>query len=416
MRRISAAPFSHSVEVGVPAREERVARLAEPLPGDARFLARHRADRLPLGLERLELVGRLDPVRGVRQGLGALDQRELAREMALALFAPDREELADLRLDRIRGLPVAVPQGLRLRARRLGGLLPALLDLVQLARGLVEIVRLRPFRRVEVVLRAKRLGLRDQLFLHRGVREPLPLVHLAQLVELRRDGGLRGSQPFHELALLVWRVDRGAQLAPDPIGFAQGQVLGGRALGRALDQLLDPLHVLALRALGSGPAFFRAMVHDRFGGGVPLRDGRVEVFGFLTEALPFTRERRPVSLGQRLERGEPLGFERQLAEARVDALDVLPVLVPLLSARARGDVSLAQPRIDGLRGLGRREPFPLGARRLQGAEHLVRARVFEPFANRDTHGPIRRDTVRRRALFGERAFVRRDGGAGALDE
>jgi hypothetical protein len=38
-----------------------------------------------------------------------------------------------------------VPQRLRLRARRLGRLFPALLDLVKLARRLLDVLRLRPF-------------------------------------------------------------------------------------------------------------------------------------------------------------------------------------------------------------------------------------------------------------------------------
>ena len=68
---------------------------------------------------------------------------------------------------------------------------------------------------VEVVLRAQRLGPRDQLLLDRGVREALPLVHLAQLVQPRRDAAERGLQRSSEAVPLAvadagWRgrIDR----------------------------------------------------------------------------------------------------------------------------------------------------------------------------------------------------------------
>ena len=168
-------------QVFVSAREELVARVAEPLPDDARVGAGDRARGLPLRLELLHLLGGLDPVGGLGERFGALAQVELDLEVGFALDGARGEELARLRLDRIRGLAVAVPERLRLRARRFGRLLPALLDVVQLARRLLHVLGL-----VEVVLLAERLGLRDQLFLDGGVREPLPLVHLAQLVQLRR--------------------------------------------------------------------------------------------------------------------------------------------------------------------------------------------------------------------------------------
>ena len=114
-----------------------------------------------------------------------------------------RKELARFRLHRIGGLSIAVPQGLRLRPRRFGSLLPALLDVVQLADGLLEILRL-----LEIVFRAKGLGVRDQLLLHRGIRESLPLVHLAELVELGRQCTERRLQPFEEGVALGVRQDR----------------------------------------------------------------------------------------------------------------------------------------------------------------------------------------------------------------
>ena len=108
-----------------------------------RVLPRDRADLLPFGLQLLQLVGGLDPVGRVGERFGALDERQLELEVGAALLGALREELARLGLNRVGGLAVAVPQRLRLRARRLGDLLPALLDLVQLVRGLLDVLGLR---------------------------------------------------------------------------------------------------------------------------------------------------------------------------------------------------------------------------------------------------------------------------------
>ena len=89
-------------------------------------------------LELLHLVCGLDPVGRVGERFGADAERELLLEVRLALYGPRGEELARLRLDGIGCLTIAMPQRLRLGARRFGRLLPALLDVVQLARGLLE--------------------------------------------------------------------------------------------------------------------------------------------------------------------------------------------------------------------------------------------------------------------------------------
>ena len=103
----------------------------------------------------------------------------------------------------------------------------------------------------------QRFGLRDQLFLDRGVGEPLPLVHLAQLVELGRERGERRLQPFDQVLALVVRdgerrFDRGAQIAGRLVGFLERQVFRLGALVHPLDQLVDALHLLAQRLLGGG--------------------------------------------------------------------------------------------------------------------------------------------------------------------
>src|SRR4029450_8566537 len=68
-------------EVGVAAREELVTRGAEAFPERLLLPARDRADRLPIGLELLDLVGGLDPVGGGRQRFGPLAERHLLRQV-----------------------------------------------------------------------------------------------------------------------------------------------------------------------------------------------------------------------------------------------------------------------------------------------------------------------------------------------
>ena len=292
-------------EIGVAPGEEPVARVAELLPGGLGVLARHRTDLLPLGLQLLQLVGGLDPVGGVGELLGAGDERELLVEIALALLVAVREELAQPGLDRIGGLPVAMPEGLRLGARRFGHALPALLDVVELARRLVEILFLRSLGRVEPVLDPQRFGLGNQLFLHGRVGEALPLVHLAQVVQLRRDHRGGGAQAFDQRLLgLTVPLDGGAsiaaaQIADEPIRLAQRQVLGGAALLRALDQLLDALHAAAARPARPPPAAPRLSAAREPGLIEALANGFVQSLGSRHQAGPFGDGGRPGSRWQR---------------------------------------------------------------------------------------------------------------------
>ena len=53
---------------------------------------------------------------------------------------------------------------------------------------------------------------------------------------------------------------RRLQVADRAIGFAEGQILGGRARRDALDQLLDALHLLLLRPFGGGALFLFAVL------------------------------------------------------------------------------------------------------------------------------------------------------------
>ena len=86
LREVRRPRFLALGQVGVAAREELVAGVAETLPGRARVVARHGADQLPLVLQLLQLVGRLDPVGRIGERFGALDERELALEVGLPLL------------------------------------------------------------------------------------------------------------------------------------------------------------------------------------------------------------------------------------------------------------------------------------------------------------------------------------------
>src|SRR4029077_4936401 len=78
-------------EVGVATGEEAIAGAAEALPDRLLLAAADRADRLPLGLQLLDLVGGLNPVGGVGERLGALTQGDLPGEVLAARLGLRRE-------------------------------------------------------------------------------------------------------------------------------------------------------------------------------------------------------------------------------------------------------------------------------------------------------------------------------------
>ena len=336
---------------------------------------------------------------------GALDERQLALEVALPLLAAQREELARLRLDRIGGLAVAMPQRLRLRARRFGRLLPALLDVVQVAGHLVEIVGLHPLGRIEAVLRAKRLGPGDQLFLDGGVREPLPLVQLAQLVELRRDTGTGPPDSLGKRRACSrsgdggGRVDRRAHLARDAVRFAEREILG-RCAGRgALDQLLEAQGLLLQHPLCGRPTLFGAQSDARLSSRESFADGRVERLRLRIERCPLLLHRRPRTVLMMFRRCEPFGFRRQRVETAVCVFTVLQVPMPLLGAATGLFEALACALVfEFLRG-GPRQSFPLRPRLLDLVERVLGPRVLQPLADRLAGAPKRRVPIGCGATF-----------------
>ena len=86
------------------------------------------------------------------------------------------------------------------------------------------------------------------------------------------------------------RLDRGAQIARRLVGFLEREVFGVGALVRALDELVDALHLLAERLLGRGRLGLGALAHGRLGGGEALADRLVEPFGLLLAASLHSRE------------------------------------------------------------------------------------------------------------------------------
>jgi hypothetical protein len=164
----------------VPVREERVARRAEALPHDLGVLARDRAHRLPLGLELLQRLGGLDPVGRAGERFGLLAERELRLQVRAPLFGALREERAAPRADLVARRLEPAPEQLGMVARRFGHVAPALVQVPQGVRGLLE-----------VGLRLERLHLLDELLLGRRVGEPLPVVELAQLACARHQRRLQ---------------------------------------------------------------------------------------------------------------------------------------------------------------------------------------------------------------------------------
>ena len=157
--------------------------------------------------------------------LGARDERQLLLEVALALFVAVREELAQPRLDRIGGLTVAVPQRLRLGARRLGDLFQRSWMSWSSRAALSRSSSFGPpsARRSRYLARSAS-ALRDQLLLHRGVGEALPLVHLAQVVQPRRDDGGGRLEPLEQRRAAVrWSTAGGASSGAAQIARRAGR-------------------------------------------------------------------------------------------------------------------------------------------------------------------------------------------------
>ena len=281
-----------------------------------------------------------------------------------------------------------MPQGLRLGPRRLGHALPSLLDVVELARRLVEVFFLGTFGRVEAELGAQRLGPGDQLLLHRGVGEAFPLVHLAQVVHARRDDGGGSLEPLDQRRLLVLldrrrRVDGAAQIARQPIGLAQREIFGGAALLRALDQLLDALQLLAQRPLLGRVLVFVALRDARHGLLVALRDRLVQTLRARHERGPFGGRRGPRLARQRLFAAQALRLARQFREAGVRLLHVELVLMALPRG-GNGRLELRPQRADGGIVFRGAERFPFARRLLDLLERVLAANALDLLDHRRT--------------------------------
>ena len=187
------------------------------------------------------------------------------------------------------------------------------------------------------------------------------------------------------------RVHRRLQIADRTIGLAQRQIFGGRPRRDALDQLFDALHLLLQRPLGRRPLLVFALADAGFGLGESGRDRFVETVGLTRERLPFGHDRAPLRLAivGRLAgcavvgRGQPVGFERQLAEPGVDALERLAILVAL--GRAPAGLVEARPELGVLALLrgGARHAFPLGPRPFELVGRVFSAQRFHALADGD---------------------------------
>ena len=156
-----------------------------------------------------------------------------------------------------------MPQRLRLRARRFRHLLPPLLHVVQLVRGLLDSSGFCSSGLPMLNFVAQRLDLGDQLFLDGRVGESLPLVHLAQLVQPRRHRPpSRPSAARRALAARARRLPaahrwrRADRERPGRPRAAPDLRRGARC--DALEQLLDALRLLTQRPFARGTLRFDA--------------------------------------------------------------------------------------------------------------------------------------------------------------
>ena len=128
----------------------------------------------------------------------------------------------------------AAPQHLALRARHVRRLLPLLLQLADLLGDLLGVHD-----------RRQRFHLFAELFLQTDVGPPLPAGDVAQLLDFRREGGLRGLQPLQDV--LVVALGRQRRQAAERRAHVAQRALAGfeRQVGPrcerldAAEQLLD---------------------------------------------------------------------------------------------------------------------------------------------------------------------------------
>ena len=229
-------------QVFAAAREERVARRAEPLRRDR---GRRRAATGPSCLPvRLQL---LEPRRGLASSRSTSRALRLPRRCAVffsRLAARSSRSLREVAprsgADEIGRGAEAIPEPLRGLTRRFGDFLPLRVQLAQRARRGGQIRRLAGLV-VGLERRDDGFGHRDELFLALGVGEPAPVVHLAQLAHARRDLFLQRAQlarrPRRSRARpapCAARSKRGADVAHQPVAFAQRDRVGlGRRAWRA---------------------------------------------------------------------------------------------------------------------------------------------------------------------------------------
>src|SRR5262249_52482716 len=163
---------------------------------------------------------------------------------------------------------------------------------------------------------------------------------------------------------------RAAQIARRFVGFLERQILRLGAAVDALDQLIDPLHLLAQQFLGRGLLRFSPFADRRFRRGIALLDRLVETLALLLERRPLARYRLPgVRRGVFLP-GELLGFARELVETGARLRGLLAVLVTLEGLGARLLEARHEPFVCGRLGI-RGQPFPLGARDLEAIERVI---------------------------------------------
>ena len=276
--------------------EESVAGAAEPLPDRLLATARHRPDGLPLVLQRLQRLGGRDPVGGVGECLGLFAQHRLLREVLGTLGGLHGEVRLAAGPHLVVGGLEAAPERIGLGTRHVGRRPPLLLQLTHfLGSG------------IEVFGGLERFHPGAELLLDGDVGEALPVVGLAQFLHLRRERGLHGLEPRHDVLEVL--LGRQRRHRPEGIlhvlqravgGLQREVVLGGKRLDAAEQIVHASQRLLAgagifLARLGVAPAHAAGRVvvarqhlavHvDAKGGVTPFAAHRVEALARRLQVL-----------------------------------------------------------------------------------------------------------------------------------
>jgi hypothetical protein len=153
--------------------------------------------------------------------------------------------------------------------------------------------------------------------------------------------------------------------------------------------LLDALRLLTQGALSGGAPLLDSQPHACVRRGEPLDDCRIGPVGFRMKTSPLLLDRLPRSRIETLIRRHALCIAREDIEPCVNLCLLVMIVMTLFRATARILEPGANPLVFDLLCRWARQPFPFAAGLFDFFARMLRARAFQPFAQRLSRAPRR---------------------------